>query len=186
MHFLNEVIHRLFFFCCCKKEKVDCADTFENVLIQVNEWFEKKELGTTYKYAIATDGYEIFFRFIFEILILVYYRPWDFENFLNMQCQQSNLFYPHWARRWVDVRKMFANWFNVRRCGIEKMLNYLGMEFEGQQHCGLDDAKNISRILMKLVSDGCELKLNERIKNCRCNIERLSITKEDSSNVEMK
>lgn len=80
---------------------------------------------------------------------------------------------------------MFANWFNLRRCGIEKMLHYLGLEFEGQQHCGLDDARNISKILMKLLTDGCELKLNERIRNCRCPIEKSSV-KEDDFNVEMK
>jgi 3'-5' exoribonuclease 1 len=60
------------------------------------------------------------------------------------------------------------------------MLHYLGLEFEGKQHCGLDDAKNISRILMKLLSDGCELKLNERIRNCR------SSETIDDSNVDMK
>jgi 3'-5' exoribonuclease 1 len=148
--------------------QVDSAETFPNVLNEVNQWLISKELGTTYKYVIATDG------------------PWDFENFLNLQCQQSVLQYPYWGRRWVDVRKMFANWFNVRRCGIEKMLHYLGLEFEGKQHCGLDDARNISRILMKLIIDGCELKLNERIRNCRSVMEKAAeFNKQDSLNIEM-
>lgn len=145
------------------QEQVDNANTFPVVLEEVNQWFLEKGLGTTQKFAIASDG------------------PWDFENFLNLQCYQSGIKYPLWARRWVDVRKLFANWFNLRRCGIEKMLHYLGLEFEGKQHCGLDDAKNISRILMKLLSDGCELKLNERIRNCRSIIETI-----DDSNVDMK
>ena len=58
------------------------------------------------------------------------------EKFLNLQCFHSDIPYPHWARSWIDVRKLFSNWFCVRRCGILKMLAYLELEFEGKQHCG--------------------------------------------------
>jgi 3'-5' exoribonuclease 1 len=66
---------------------------------------------------------------------------------------------------------MFAKCYKVPRCGIIKMLDYLGLEFEGKQHCGLDDAGNIAKILMKLIIDGHKLKLNERIRNCRTVVE---------------
>lgn len=136
------------------KDKVEHARLFENVLSNVNNWLMNKELGTRFKYAIATDG------------------PWDIENFLNIQCYHSGISHPYWAKRWIDVRKLFSNWFNVRRCGIEKMLSYLGLQFEGQQHCGLDDAKNIARIMLKLYDDGCQLKINERLRNSRCALEK--------------
>ena len=58
------------------------------------------------------------------------------QKFLNLQCSHSDLPYPYWAKKWIDIRKLFSNWFGVRRCGISKMLNYLNLEFEGQQHCG--------------------------------------------------
>ena len=58
------------------------------------------------------------------------------QNFLNHQCYHSNIAYPRWARKWIDVRKMFANWFGVKRCNIERMLEFCGLEFEGQPHCG--------------------------------------------------
>lgn len=41
------------------------------------------------------------------------------------------------------------------------MLEMLGMTFEGQLHCGLDDAYNIARIALRLMADGCCLKINE-------------------------
>ena len=37
------------------------------------------------------------------------------------------------------------------------------MEFEGREHCGLDDAKNIARIMSQLLSDGCVLQYNRFI-----------------------
>jgi 3'-5' exoribonuclease 1 len=58
------------------------------------------------------------------------------QNFLNLQCFHSKISYPRWAKKWIDVRKLFSNWFGVRRCNIENMLSFLGFEFEGHQHCG--------------------------------------------------
>lgn len=53
-----------------------------------------------------------------------------------MQCGHSEIPYPAWAQGWIDVRKMFSNWFGMRRCGIVKMLDCIGLQFEGNQHCG--------------------------------------------------
>jgi inhibitor of KinA sporulation pathway (predicted exonuclease) len=94
------------------------------------------------------------------------------QNFLNLQCLHDGILFPYWARKWINIRKLFANWFGVRRCNILKMLEYFGLEFEGKQHCGLDDAKNIARILVKLVENGCPIKINEKIKEPYTEIEK--------------
>lgn len=39
-----------------------------------------------------------------------------------------------------------------------------GMQFEGSPHSGMDDSINISRIAVKMLSDGCSLNINERIQ----------------------
>lgn len=96
------------------------------------------------------------------------------QNFLNLQCSLAKIDYPRWARKWVDIRKLFANYLGVRRCGIAKMLAYYGYEFEGNQHCGLDDAKNIARILVRLAKDGCNVHINSHIKKCLSQIEKPS------------
>src|SRR4051812_17432443 len=93
------------------------------------------------------------------------------QNFLNLQCAHSELAFPRWGLEWVDVKKIFSNWFGVRRCGITKMLAYLEMEFEGQQHSGLDDSKNIARILIQLMKDGCPVEVNSKLKNCLSHVE---------------
>jgi len=84
---------------------------------------------------------------------------------MGRQCGHSNVAYPEWADNWIDVRKLFSNWFGVRRCGIQMMLEYMGLQFEGNQHCGLDDSRNVARILLRLVDDGCKIKTNSRIKD---------------------
>jgi hypothetical protein len=43
------------------------------------------------------------------------------------------------------------------------MLSSVGLEFEGQPHSGLDDAKNIARIIIRLLNDKAFLRINEKI-----------------------
>lgn len=43
------------------------------------------------------------------------------------------------------------------------MLEHLGMTFEGRAHSGLDDAKNIAQLLLRMIKDGADINVNERI-----------------------
>ena len=36
---------------------------------------------------------------------------------------------------------------------LSDMLKDIGMEFEGREHCGLDDARNIARIVLYLANE---------------------------------
>ncbi|XP_046368295.2 3'-5' exoribonuclease 1-like isoform X1 [Haliotis rufescens] len=123
--------------------KVAAAPEFPQVLTSFSEWMQAHHLGDGHSFAIVTDG------------------PWDMSRFLHMQCQFSGLDFPRWARKWVNIRKVYSNFYQCRRCGIEAMLISLGMSFEGQLHCGRDDARNIARIAMRLLSDGVTFKINE-------------------------
>lgn len=43
------------------------------------------------------------------------------------------------------------------------MLEHLELDFEGRPHCGLDDARNIARVLLRMICDGASIQVNERI-----------------------
>lgn len=43
------------------------------------------------------------------------------------------------------------------------MLEHLELNFEGRPHCGLDDARNIARVLIRMMNDGASIQVNERI-----------------------
>ncbi|XP_013402614.1 3'-5' exoribonuclease 1 [Lingula anatina] len=125
---------------------VNNAPLFTEVMSQLEDWMQTvglKDKGV--KFAVATDG------------------PWDMSRFLYQQCHLSNVPFPKWGRKWINVRKAFGNCYSVRQVKLTTMLEYLGMEFEGEQHRGIDDAKNIARILLCMLKDGCELRINERL-----------------------
>ncbi|MEE6460025.1 hypothetical protein FKM82_000833 [Ascaphus truei] len=129
------------------QEIVDQADTFPEVLENVVDWMRQKELGIKYKYAILTDG------------------SWDMSKFLNMQCRTSRIKYPRFAKKWINIRKSYGNFYKVPRnqTKLTIMLEKLGMKYDGRPHSGLDDSKNIARIAARMLQDGCQLRVNERM-----------------------
>ena len=84
-------------------------------------------------------------------------------RFMHKQCRISGIPFPRWARKWVNVRKAFSNFYGFRRAKLTSMLENMGMAFEGHQHSGLDDSRNIARIVIRMIDDGYDLKVNERI-----------------------
>jgi len=85
------------------------------------------------------------------------------SRFLYLQCLSSDVAYPRWARRWVNIRKAFCNAYGVQRAGISTMLEVLGLAFDGRPHSGRDDARNVVRILAQLIADGCNVYENEKL-----------------------
>ncbi|ESO93073.1 hypothetical protein LOTGIDRAFT_119783, partial [Lottia gigantea] len=127
------------------QEQVDKAEEFPVVLENFEKWLTSHKLGVKrgFKFAVATDG------------------PWDMRRFLFYQCQMLDMPFPKWAKKWVNLRKLFANFYRRERGNIENMLRHLGLEFEGRQHCGMDDTRNIARIAQRLIKDGCFIDVNE-------------------------
>ncbi|KAG7235960.1 hypothetical protein INR49_001698 [Caranx melampygus] len=46
---------------------------------------------------------------------------------------------------------------------LSTMLEKLGLKYEGRPHSGLDDSRNIARIAVRMLQDGCQLRVNERM-----------------------
>lgn len=129
------------------QKMVNEADPFPAVLQRVVAWLQERELGTKYKYAILTDG------------------AWDMSKFLNIQCRVSRIRYPQFAKKWINIRKSYGNFYKVPRTQtkLSTMLEKLGLKYEGRPHSGLDDSRNIARIALRMLQDGCQLRVNERM-----------------------
>ncbi len=91
--------------------------------------------------------------------------PWDIKECLFPQCILARVPFPDYATKWIDVRKLFASFYQMRSGNLSKMLHHLELQFEGREHCGLHDTRNITRIGVQLISDGCVLKYNRFIPN---------------------
>jgi len=127
------------------QEQVDSAPSFPEVLHNMEEWMHSHQLGKGRKVAVVTDG------------------PWDMSRFMYMQCLSSRIPFPRWAQRWINIRKIFCNAYHAQKANLLSMLENLGLAFEGHPHSGIDDARNIARILSHIITDGCNVYVNEKL-----------------------
>ena len=106
---------------------VDDADTLDEVLDNFHEFLSTNCISC---FTPCTDG------------------PWDFTKFLAPESKRKGISLPTWTHRWLNVRKKFQYVFHLDRwVGVEEALGILGLCFEGRQHSGIDDARNIARIV---------------------------------------
>ncbi|KAG2201753.1 hypothetical protein INT47_002013 [Mucor saturninus] len=136
---------------------VDQSPTFVEVLNDFQEFLSKYDLFQTSTAAFVTDG------------------PFDIRDFITKQCKHSKI-----KRRpayfdipWVDIRKLFREFYHQKENkNINNMLSHLKMEFQGREHSGLDDARNLAAIGKKMHEQGCLFKTNCRYDPKRHNVGR--------------
>ncbi|KAH3732688.1 3'-5' exoribonuclease 1 [Pelomyxa schiedti] len=125
---------------------VDKAKTLPEVLEEFNDWLLYNNMLTPAgkpRFACCTDG------------------PWDLNFMLNAECQRKNIPVRSYFSKWVNIRWLFRSFFGTTRSNIEMMLAHYGEKFVGHQHSGLCDSRNIAKIVIHLIKDGCPIVIND-------------------------
>lgn len=59
-------------------------------------------------------SYSLLMSFSFFLLISFdMLRSWDMSKFLNIQCRVSRIKYPSFAKKWINIRKSYGNFYKV-------------------------------------------------------------------------
>lgn len=131
---------------------VDSAEPLEQVLQEFQDFL--REHGLVSRRGDRSPDKPLF--------VLCTDGPWDFNNFIRPEARRKGLTLAGYWDRYVDVRRHFAEAFNRRkRCGVQGMLALRGLEFEGREHSGIDDSRNIARLVAELLSVDFPLKFTE-------------------------
>lgn len=112
------------------QEQVDTAPMFPEALESMKNW---------------RDGFE-------DAL----FCSWgDYDRFQFLQdCRYHGVAYPFLTGHF-NVKEAFSKSLNTRRrFGVDGALRKLGLELEGTHHRGLDDARNIARIVRQVCAGG--------------------------------
>ncbi|XP_055605532.1 ERI1 exoribonuclease 2-like [Uranotaenia lowii] len=75
------------------------------------------------------------------------WSDWDLGACLNNECWRKAINKPAYFGQWIDI-------FYHRQSSFPEALAQRGLQFEGKEHCGLDDAKNLARLIMRMGQDG--------------------------------
>lgn len=76
---------------------------------------------------------------------------WDLKTMLPNQCHHFKIPRPGYFDKWLNIKKLFETSTGVKAKGMMSMLRHFDLELEGRHHSGIDDSKNIARILKKLL-----------------------------------
>lgn len=112
------------------QEEVDAAPLFPEALRSMEEW-----------------------RSGFEDALFCSWGDYDRFQFLQ-DCQYHGVEYPFHSGH-LNLKEAFSRALNTRRrFGVDGALRKLGLGFEGTHHRGIDDARNIARIVRQLCAGG--------------------------------
>ena len=117
-------------------EQVDVAEapTLEEVLVSFDRWLTS--------HGVSESG-----------ALSVWCGDWDLKTCLPNECRRKGLFglVPPVLRRWCNVKIPFNEVTSTRKCkGMDGMLETLGLELTGHHHLGIDDARNIAKMVCEL------------------------------------
>ena len=123
------------------------ADLFQHVLAKLNRWvweqgFQRED--GSYRVLFVTCG------------------DWDFRTALPKQCRFSGVKVPGYLRQWCNMKQVYRKHTKRKARGMVGMLRELGLALEGRHHSGIDDARNIARIVAWLHQHGATLKVTSK------------------------
>ncbi|XP_020575225.1 uncharacterized exonuclease domain-containing protein At3g15140 isoform X2 [Phalaenopsis equestris] len=128
----------------------DTAILFKDVLEEFEKWMSHHQLwnkqagGSLYRAAFVTCG------------------NWDLKTKVPQQCKVSKIRTPLYFMEWINLKDIYLNFYNRRATGMATMLKQLGIPLLGSHHLGIDDTKNITRVLQRLLADGALLQITAR------------------------
>jgi inhibitor of KinA sporulation pathway (predicted exonuclease) len=120
---------------------VDAAEPLEAVIKAFCEWL-RTAVPKGALVCCATDG------------------PTDMERFMYQNAiRRDGHRFPRLLFAFVDVKLTFCKFFHIRtKLKLHAMLKELGLKFEGQLHSGIDDARNIGRLMNAMMEKGAVFK----------------------------
>lgn len=128
----------------------DTAIPFKEVLQQFEIWIAhhhlwKEELGGSLnRAAFVTCG------------------NWDLKTKVPQQCRVSSIKTPTYFMEWINLKDVYLNFYKRRATGMITMMKELMIPLVGSHHLGIDDAKNIARVLQRMLADGALLQITAR------------------------
>ena len=136
--YVQPIIHQRLDPFCTKltgitQEMVDGQPTLSDTLTMFDGWMRKEgllEKGVNISFVTCGD--------------------WDLKTCLPVNCDYLGISYPDYLKKWINIKSYFQTIVGHKGRGMESMLRDLNLTLDGRHHSGIDDSKNIAKILREL------------------------------------
>lgn len=91
---------------------------------------------------------------------------WDLGTMLSKECKRKGFddFVPPALKRWCNVKRTYEQTLGGRAPGMDGMLQSLQLPLDGHHHLGIDDSRNIAKIVVELVRRGGRIEATTHAK----------------------
>ncbi len=86
----------------------------------------------------------------YEDYLFCSWGDYDKNQFL-LDSKLHKVDYP-FSEEHLNIKKAFAKAQNIKPCGLDRALEHVGLALEGTHHRGIDDARNMARLMPFIVS----------------------------------
>uniref|UniRef100_A0A8C6T6E4 ERI1 exoribonuclease 2 n=1 Tax=Neogobius melanostomus TaxID=47308 RepID=A0A8C6T6E4_9GOBI len=91
------------------------------------------------------------------------WSDWDLGVCLQYECKRKQINKPSVLNSWIDLRTTYRLFYNRKPKGLNGALQDLGIQFEGREHSGLDDARNTAQLAARMMREGCVLRITRSL-----------------------
>eukprot|EP00287_Rhodomonas_sp_CCMP768_P016353 CAMPEP_0196759006 /NCGR_PEP_ID=MMETSP1091-20130531/104482_1 /TAXON_ID=302021 /ORGANISM="Rhodomonas sp., Strain CCMP768" /LENGTH=264 /DNA_ID=CAMNT_0042107845 /DNA_START=24 /DNA_END=818 /DNA_ORIENTATION=+ len=122
-----------------EQPQVEAAQPLQKVLEDFVQWVSANPKLKADDFAIVTCG------------------DWDLYDQIRTETTRKGFVHlvPSWMQRWINIKPIWMKATgNEKATGMAGMLRDLDIQLLGKHHSGIDDARNIARIALKLLSRG--------------------------------
>lgn len=87
---------------------------------------------------------------------------WDIKTKIPEQCVVANINLPQYFMEWINLKDVYLNFYGREARGMVSMMRQCGIRLMGSHHLGIDDTKNITRVVQRMLADGAVFNITAR------------------------
>jgi inhibitor of KinA sporulation pathway (predicted exonuclease) len=139
-----------------QQEMVDRGDVLKNTLYMVHQWMQQNGLISKEEILRLDSEWKMSYLKKFAFVTC---GDWDLKVMLPKQCKRENIVVPPYYKKFVNIKHIFTDFMHKKAFGMTLMLQELNLKLEGKHHSGIDDARNITKIVVELIKRGAVLNI---------------------------
>lgn len=89
-----------------------------------------------------------------ELMVIATCGKWDLNTMLPNEIRNKRLPVHKYYSTYINVKDEFNYFYKQKAKGMVGMLQYLKLKLDGRHHSGIDDTRNIAKIMIKMIKDG--------------------------------
>lgn len=79
---------------------------------------------------------------------------WDLRTCLRKEAKFKNIELPSYFTQYINIKDVYATYFDIKgKFDMVQMLKQLKLTLDGHHHSGIDDSKNLAKILTAMLKD---------------------------------